>query len=317
MSLQSQLKAASPGGPTVITIGTFDGVHIGHVRLLSATVDLARSTGARSVAITFRRPPRALLNPALPVPYLCPLAERRSLITAQGIDQVIEIEFDNSIREIGADDFVHILITELEMSGLVIGPGAAVGRDRGGDETRMKALSEDLGFVLRVVSPAMADGKVVRSTSVRAALSAGDMASVSEMLGRPFTITGIVTEGDRRGRDLGFPTANITPDPQGALPADGIYACYVEVPQGRYLAATSIGIRPTFDSGPRVIEPFLLDFDADLYGHRITVEFVERLRAEERFDSVDALIVQMNIDVKNTRRILSATGNKSGTPRAK
>lgn len=314
MSLQSHLKAASPGGPTVVTIGTFDGVHIGHVQLLGATVELARATGATSVAITFRQPPRVLLKPALPVPHLCPLEERRSLIKAQGIDHVIEVDFDDSVRNIDADDFVRILIADLGMSGLVIGPGAAVGRDRGGDEVRMKALSEELGFVLRVVPPAMVGGEVVRSTAVRAALSAGEMASASEMLGRSFSITGVVTEGDRRGRELGFPTANITPDPHGALPADGIYACFVETGTGRYLAATSIGIRPTFDSGPRVIEPFLLDFDDDLYGHRITVEFVERLRKEERFDSVDALIVQINIDVRDTRRILGASRNESGTP---
>ena len=134
------------------------------------------------------------------------------------------------------------------------------------------------------------------------------------MLGRTFSITGIVTEGDRRGRELGFPTANITPDPHGALPADGIYASFVDTPQGRYLAATNVGIRPTFSGGPRLIEAYLLDFDGDLYGRPITVEFVERLREEERFDNVDALIVQMNIDVRDTRRILGATRNKSGNP---
>ena len=316
MSLQSQLKAASPGGPAVVTIGTFDGVHVGHARLFSATVELAHASSATSIAITFRHPPRMLLNPTLPVSHLCPLGERRSLITAQGIDHVIEVDFDDSVRNISADDFVRILMSELDMKGLVIGPGAAVGRDRGGDETRMKALSQEIGFVLRVVPPAMVNGKVVRSTAIRAALSAGDMASVSEMLGRAFSITGVVTEGDRRGRELGFPTANITPDPHGALPADGIYATFVETDKRRYLAATNVGVRPTFEGGPRLIEPFLLDFEGDLYGHRITVEFVERLREEERFDSVDALIEQMKNDVRDTRRILGATRKKSGTPGA-
>ena len=148
------------------------------------------------------------------------------------------------------------------------------------------------------------------------------------MLGRTFSISGIVTEGDRRGRKLGFPTANITPDPKGALPADGIYATFVTLgtpdPRGasgdqnragedRYMAATNVGVRPTFDGGPRLIEAYLLDFEGDLYGRRITVEFVERLREEVRFETVEALIDQMNIDVTDTRRILDAAGNKSGT----
>lgn len=320
MSLQSQLKAASPGGTTVVTIGTFDGVHLGHAQLLSATVALAGAADATSVAITFRSPPRELLNPTLPVPHLGPLNERSERIKALGIDQVIEVDFDDSVRNISADDFVRLLMAELDMVGLVLGPGATVGRDRGGDEARMTGLSEELDFRLRVVPPAMVHGNVVNSTAIRAALSAGDVRSASEMLGRTFSITGVVTEGDRRGRTLGFPTANITPDPHGTLPADGIYATFVTVgtppdsAQDRYLAATSVGVRPTFDGGPRLIEPFLLDFDDDLYGRRITVEFVERLREEERFDSVDALVEQMNKDVRDTRRILGAALKKSGTP---
>lgn len=313
MSLQSQLGAASPGRPTVITVGTFDGVHVGHARLLEATIKLARETDSDSVAITFRYPPRELLNPALLVPHLGALNERRELIEALGIDHVIEVDFDDEIRNVNADDFVRILIAELDMKGLVIGPGATIGHDRGGDESRMQSLSRELGFQLRVVAPAMVNGKVARSTTIRAALSTGDMASAAELLGRTFTITGIVTEGDHRGRTLGFPTANITPDPHGAIPADGIYACFVTTPDGRYLAATSIGVRPTFDNVPRVIEPFLLDFDGDLYGHRITVEFVERLRGEEKFDSVDALVEQMNTDVTDTRRILGAARQQSGS----
>ncbi len=313
MSLQSQLNAASPGRPAVITVGTFDGVHVGHARLLEATIGLAREINADSVAITFRSPPRELLDPTLPVPHLGGLDERKGLIKGLGIDHVIEIDFDDEIRSVNAENFVRILLSELDMKGLVLGPGAAVGHDRGGDEDRMRALSDELEFELRVVPPAMVNGKVARSTTIRAALTAGDMASAAELLGRTFSVTGIVTEGDRRGRTLGFPTANVTPDPHGALPADGIYACFVTTPDGRYQAATNIGVRPTFDNGPRIIEPFLLDFEGDLYGQRITVEFVERLREEAKFDSVDALIVQMNKDVEDTRRILGASREQSGT----
>ncbi|MDA1257131.1 MAG: bifunctional riboflavin kinase/FMN adenylyltransferase [Chloroflexi bacterium] len=328
MSLKSQLKAVSPGGPTVVTVGTFDGVHLGHARLLDATVELARETSATSVAITFKHPPRVLLNPEFPAPHLCPLADRRSLILARGIDHVIEVEFDESVRNIDADEFARVLMVELDMKGIVLGPGATVGRNRGGDESRMNALSEQMGFTLRVVPPAIVNGNVVRSTAIRAILSAGDVTSAAEMLGRTFSISGIVTEGDRRGRKLGFPTANITPDPKGALPADGIYATFVTLgtpdPRGasggqnregedRHMAATNVGIRPTFDGGPRLIEAYLLDFEGDLYGRRITVEFVERLREEVRFETVEALIDQMNIDVTDTRRILDAAGNKSGT----
>ncbi|MDP6822844.1 MAG: riboflavin biosynthesis protein RibF [Dehalococcoidia bacterium] len=313
MSLQSQLQKASPGRPSVVTVGTFDGVHVGHARLFEVTTGLARNIGAGSIAITFKYPPRELLKPTAPVPHLGPLSERRSLIAALGIDHVIEVDFDDQIRNTSADEFVRILMAELDMQGLVLGPGATVGRDRGGDETRMKALSDELGFELRIVPPATVNGVAARSTNIRAALSTGDMASASELLGRNFSITGIVTEGDRRGRTLGFPTANITPDPHGALPADGIYACYVTTDRGRYLAATNVGVRPTFDNGPRVIEPFLLDFEGDLYGHRISVEFIERLREEERFESVDALIEQMKNDVRDTRRVLGAARQQSGS----
>ncbi len=313
MSLQTQLNAASTGRPTVITVGTFDGVHVGHALLLRATVELAQDIDADSVAITFKYPPRELLNPELLVPHLGPLNERRKLIESLGINHLIEIDFDESIRNLEADEFVRILISELNLVGLVIGPGATIGRERGGDEARMDSLSRELGFELRVVPPAMVHGKVARSTAIRAALSTGDMASAAELLGRTFSITGIVTEGDRRGRTLGFPTANITPDPHGALPTDGIYACYVTTEGGRYQAATSIGVRPTFDNGPRVIEPFLLDFDGDLYGHRITVEFVHRLREEETFDNVDDLLTQMKNDVEVTRRILGPAPQQSGS----
>lgn len=313
MSLQTQLNAASTGRRTVITVGTFDGVHVGHALLLRATVELANDIDADSVAITFKYPPRELLNPELLVPHLGPLNERRKLIESLGINHLIEIDFDESIRNLEADEFVRILISELNLVGLVIGPGATIGRERGGDEARMGSLSRELGFELRVVPPAMVHGKVARSTAIRAALSTGDMVSAAELLGRTFSITGIVTEGDRRGRTLGFPTANITPDPHGALPTDGIYACYVTTEGGRYQAATNIGVRPTFDNGPRVIEPFLLDFDGDLYGHRITVEFVHRLREEETFDNVDDLLTQMKNDVEVTRRILGAAPQQSGS----
>ncbi len=313
MSLQSQLKAASPGRPGVVTVGTFDGVHIGHARLFEATIELARTTGADSIAITFKYPPRELLDPAKSVPHLGPLNERVVLIKALGIDHVIEVDFDDQIRNIGADEFVRILMAELDMKGLVLGPGATVGHDRGGDEARMKTLSEDQGFELRVVQPAKVNGVVARSSAIRDALISGDLATASELLGRTFSITGIVTEGDRRGRTLGFPTANIKPDPTGVIPADGIYACYVTTNSGRFLAATSIGVRPTFDNGPRIIEPFLLDFDDDLYGQQITVEFVKRLRGEERFDSVDALVVQMNTDVSDTRQLLGTADQQSGS----
>ena len=288
MSLQSQLQTVSPGRPGVVTVGTFDGVHIGHARLFEVTIELAREIEADSIAITFKYPPRKLLNPANTVPHLGPLSERRSLIEALGIDHVIEIDFDDQIRNIDAEQFVRILMAELDMKGLVLGPGAAVGRDRGGDEAHMKSLGEKLGFELRVVPPAAVNGVVARSTTIRAALSTGDMASAAELLGRNFSITGIVT-------------------------ADGIYACYVTTDSGRYLAATNVGVRPTFDNGPRVIEPFLLDFEGDLYGHRITVEFIEQLREEERFESVDALIEQMNDDVRETRRILGAARQQSGS----
>ncbi len=295
-----------------MTVGTFDGVHAGHRSLLSRVAEVARGSAgvATSVAITFREQPRAFLQPDSPATYLCTLTERLRLIRESGIDLVIPIDFDETLRSLSPRSFMTMLREHLGMSDFVSGPGAAIGRDREGDAHRLKALAGDMGFRLHVVPPACYQGAAVSSTAVRDALAAGQMASVAAMLGRNFHLCGRVERGDGRGRGLGFPTANIAtgePNMPAALPGDGIYATRAHLGDGEsYPAATSIGVRPTFGSGDRTVEAYLIDFQGELYGTRITLEFVTRLRGEEKFDTVSELVAQIARDVDRVRDELGA-----------
>lgn len=312
MSLQALLDRYAPGRPTVVTVGTFDGVHAGHRNLLSKVVELARDPGGErvGVAITFRRQPRAFLHPGERVSYLCTLDERLALVNEIGIDVVIPIDFDETLQSLSPREFMGFLRERLRMSDFVSGPGAAVGRDRRGDAEMLQALGNELGFGLHRVQPACYRGTVVSSTAIRDALAAGRMADVAGMLGRNFRLRGRVQRGDGRGRKLGFPTANIAPGEPGmpaALPGDGIYAGWAHLADGaRYMAATSIGVRPTFGEGSRTVEAYLVDFDGDLYGKTMTLEFVSRLRDERKFDDAEALVSQMKRDVSQARESLKA-----------
>lgn len=304
MSLEARLEAGAPGGPSAVTLGTFDGVHIGHARLLMATRRAARSGGASSVAIVFRQPPRVVLRAELPAPHLCALSERLSLIKQAGVDAVIDVDFTEEVRGLTARQFVEVLRRTLDMRALVMGPGATVGRDRGGDAGALQALGAELGFELTTVEPVTIEGVIVRSTAIRAALATGEVETAAAMLGRRFTVSGIVKEGERRGKSLGFPTANLAPGADTIIPADGIYAAWVTAGGEAHAAAANVGVRPTFDGDTRLLEAYLLDYDGDLYGHRITVEFVQRLRDEVRFESSEALVEQMKRDVEVVRRLL-------------
>ncbi|MFW6174764.1 MAG: riboflavin kinase, partial [Chloroflexota bacterium] len=194
----------------------------------------------------------------------------------------------------------------------VMGPGSAVGKDRTGGEGELRALGEELGFALEAIDPVIVDGVTVRSTAVRAALASGDVDVAATMLGRHFSLSGIVKEGDHRGAELGFPTANVVPPKEFALPADGVYATRVKVNGDEYPAATNLGVRPTFDGKTRLMEAYLLGYEGDLYGRRITVQFVRKLREETRFESADKLVEQMKRDVEDTRRILAEATAASG-----
>ncbi len=305
--LEQKLSGLERGRPAAATVGTFDGVHLGHRRLLDVLREEAANTGLASVTITFEEQPRALIAPGAPVAYLATLENRAQLLRESEVDIVLPVRFDDDLRCKTAIQFLEILRNAAGVELLVTGPGARLGHDRL-DSDALVPLAAKQG--IRIVQvPATrtpgSDSRIVSSSAIRSSLTAGDVKTAAQMLGRPYRIDGKVVKGDRRGRELGFPTANIEPVGRLVVPADGIYAAVIRAEGQRRMAATSIGVRPTFGPGERMIEAYILDFDGDLYGQDVEIEFIERLRGEEKFDGVEPLIDQMTRDVSDTRELLS------------
>jgi riboflavin kinase/FMN adenylyltransferase len=293
-------------GPTVATIGTFDGVHLGHQALLQQVQREASARGAKSVAFVFREQPRAFIKPTTQISYLSDFESRRDILQNVGIDHVIELEFGSAIQQLSSSDFVSVLQQQIGLVTLILGPGAMIGADRAGVEQLSAADSHpEIDFM--GVPSIVVDGEAVSSSVIRIAIVSGNCELAARMLGRNYSISGVVANGEKRGREIGFPTANLEPDFPVTVPDNGIYATLAEVNGVVHKAATSIGIRPTFKTdGGRTIEAYLLDFDGDLYTKRLRLEFVQRLRAEVAFDSVEQLVTQMNQDVEQTRQILAS-----------
>jgi riboflavin kinase/FMN adenylyltransferase len=291
-------------GPTVATIGTFDGVHLGHQALLNRVQDEAAKRGAKSVAFVFREQPRTFIKPSKQITYLSDFETRRDILNAIGIDHVVELNFTAAIQQLSSDDFVGALQERIGLVSLILGPGAMIGSDRAGVEQLSSADTlTDIEFL--GVPTIVVDGEAVSSSVIRIAILSGNCELAAKMLGRNYSIPGVVADGEKRGREIGFPTANIEPEFVVTVPDNGIYATLVDVDGETHHAATSIGVRPTFETdGGRTIEAFLLDFDGDLYTKRLRLEFVQRLRAEVAFETVELLIEQMNKDVEQTREIL-------------
>ena len=291
---------------TAVTIGVFDGVHRGHQHVLGRLGEVARQAGRTSVVLTFRNHPASVLRPDFDARYLTALDDRLRLIREVGVDLLLPITFDVELSRLTAREFAVLLRSRLLMKDLVVGPDFAMGRNRAGDVETLNALGSELGFSLHVVEPLQDDaGRPIRSTHVRDALSSGDVAAASKLLGRNYALSGTVVSGHGRGGPLGFPTANLEVPAGMAVPADGIYATWAHVAGERRMAAASIGVRPTFGEGVRTVEAFILDFDGDLYGREVGLEFVDWLRPEERFDTVEALQEQVRKDVADTRAVLA------------
>ena len=304
--LCEELSAHRPPRPAAVAFGVFDGVHLGHKHLLAS---LLRSAGERNlapVAVTLSNHPFSVLRPEVEVRMLTSLRERLQLLAASGVEHVASVTFTREVSLTSARDFMTTLRDCLGLQHFVAGPDMAVGHNREGTLPVLAMLGEELGYTLETASQFTLDGMSVHSTAVRKALDAGDIALANRLLGRRFTLDGPVVEGEGKGRGLlGFPTANIGVEPLQALPADGIYAAWLMMGDRKLPAAASIGHKPTFhEHWPTVVEAFVLDFEGDLYGEHVRLEFVERLRTQERFESVDALTAKMNDDVLRTRRIL-------------
>ena len=304
MRIDQELAALRVERDSMLTVGVFDGVHRGHRLLIAQLVEQARRTGRAAGVVTFRNHPAAVLRADFQPQYLTTLEQRLDLLRETGVDFVAPVTFDAELSRLDAREFAARLVSTLRMRGLVVGADFAMGHGRGGNPAALTRLGEELGFTVRAVD-LLADGPLtVKSTSIRRALSDGDVESVAIMLGRNFSSQGVVIEGDKRGRELGFPTANLETTPGLAVPANGIYAAWAEVDGERHMAAVSIGVRPTFGEHPRAIEAYLLEYQGNLYGKTMRLEFVAHLRDELKFDTVEALVARMRDDVQTTSQIL-------------
>ncbi len=293
-------------GRTVVTIGVFDGVHRGHQVIIGDAVRRARDEGLTCVVLTFDPHPLAVLRPGAEPTALLSLDDRVAALLAVGADAVCVLPFTRELSEREPDDFVqHVLVEGLHAAGVVVGANFHFGHRAAGDTTTLRELGDRLGFWVETIGLS-GDGESYSSTRVRELVSAGRVAEAARVLGRPHRLAAPVVHGDHRGRELGFPTANLRQVTAAAVPADGVYAGWLVRAAGdRLPAAVSVGTNPTFDGSERRVEAYVLDrTDLDLYGERVTLEFVERLRATERFDSVDELVTQMGRDVAAARTLL-------------
>ncbi|MEJ2739025.1 MAG: bifunctional riboflavin kinase/FAD synthetase, partial [Dehalococcoidia bacterium] len=305
MQIEEELKAIAPQKETVFTVGVFDGVHLGHRHLLSRVIERAREHGWLSGVLTFKSHPQLVLRPDSNLALLDNLEHRLELLKSLGIDIVTALSFTPELSRLGPREFITLLKDQLKIRGLIIGPDFALGKDREGSANQLYALGRELGFSVEAMSPFTVNGEVVSSSSIRRALSTGNMDKVNKYLGRPFRLAGKVVHGDQRGGSvLGFPTANIDVPENQAIPADGVYATIAYLNHEPLPSVTNIGLRPTFKGNHRTIETFILDFQGELHDQDIKVEFVGRLREEKRFNTPDMLTEQIRKDVEQARLIL-------------
>lgn len=296
-----------PPGPYVVTIGNFDGVHRGHQHLIGTVVADAKARGAKSLVMTFEPLPTEVLRPDRAPQRLNTTDGRLALIAALDVDIILLQRFDLAFAGWSAREFVERLVAATHPVEIVVGEDFAFGHDRAGNPDLLRAMGKSAGFETRVVERVGESS----STRIRALIAAGDVAGAAELLGHSHVLSGTVEPGARRGRTLGFPTANLAVPANLAFPPDGIYAAFVAIDRDTPLheGIAYIGPRPTFDGGARTVEVYLLDFDRDLYGSDLTVLFIDRVRGDARFESVEALIRQMRDDEARTREILARTGD--------
>ncbi len=306
MEIIRDLTSVHLARPTVLTIGSFDGIHRGHQHLIARVVARAKEIDAASALVTLHPHPKIVLRPDSPLQYLSTLEERLDLLASLGLDYGVVLPFSLEYSQIRARDFVQMLIDHLHMVELFCGADFGFGYKREGNVPFLRELGKEKGFTVSVVEPQKFDGEVMSSTRIRDYIAEGDLEDATRFLGRFPSLRGRVIRGDQRGRKLGFPTANLAVAERRLIPANGIYAVRVRVGDHWYGGAASIGVRPTFGGGHRLVEVYILDFNADLYDQVIEVQFIKRLREERKFESVDALIAQMQHDVSESRQVLSA-----------
>ena len=299
-----------PGGwgRSVVTVGVFDGVHRGHQRLIGRVVAVAAERGLPSVLITFDPHPTEVVRPGQHPAQLTTLPRRAELVAELGIDAFCVLPFTTELARTPADEFAHeVLVERLHAAAVLVGDNFTFGHGAKGHVDLLRQFGRRFGFVtegLALISDPGENGITYSSTYIRSCIDGCDVRAAAQALGRAHRVEGVVVRGDRRGRRLGFPTANLAPPQFAAIPAAGVYAAWLVHQERELAAAVSIGTKPTFSGRQRTVEAYVLDFEEDLYGHHLALDFVDRLRGQVRFDGVPALVEQMTKDVYQVRTVL-------------
>jgi len=308
MQVEKELARLTPDKDTMLTIGVFDGVHLGHKYLISQLLKHASEQNLLSGVVTFRQHPQELMSPQTRLPFLTDLDQRVNLLKNEGVDAIFVLSFTPELARLSARDFISLLQKYLRMRGLVIGHDLALGKNREGDETALRKLGKEMNFSLNVVRAKLVNGELASSTAIRKALADGDMQRAHRLIGRYFGLSGPVVTGSHRGAGLGFPTANIGVNPAQALPPDGIYATRAYFNGKTYPSMTNIGKRPTFGDNERTVEVYILDYHGNIYGHEIRIELIDRVRDEKKFNNMQELKDQIALDIEKGRAILGRHG---------
>ncbi len=295
-------------GKTSLTIGNFDGVHLGHRHLIAHVVQDAKAHGRTPAVVTFQPHPRQILQPGTRILYISSWEERLALLEDIGVELVGVIRFTPQVARLDAATFVRELQTRMGMQSLWVGPDFALGRNREGNVERLRELAQEFQFDFHVVPPLIVDGEPVHSSRIRHLIGeVGDVRAAARLLGRNFTLAGIVVHGDGRGRSIGIPTANLAVAPNRLLPANGVYATWAMLNGERWPSATNVGVRPTVagENPIRTVETHIIGLQRNLYYQHLKLEFVDRLRPERRFASLDDLVRQIRQDIAEAARLLA------------
>jgi riboflavin kinase / FMN adenylyltransferase len=307
VQVEEELSPHIPGKDSLVAIGVFDGVHLGHKYLLSQLMCQARLKDLLGIVVTFRQHPEEILSPRTNPPYLTDIDEKVRLLKSENVDAVVALTFTPELAGLAAREFLVLLKKYLRMRGLVVGPDFVLGKSAEANVNTLAVLGLDLDFSVTVVPPKMINGQVrISSTAIRNALEKGDMPKVKSLIGRPFSLNSRVIHGKGRGAGLGFPTANLDTRPGQALPADGVYATMAHIAGHTYPSVTNVGTNPTFGKNDRTVEVFILGHNGNLYDAEIKADFIARLRDEKRFKNADELQAQLARDIERARTILDA-----------
>ena len=305
MKVEQELVNIAPQRETLLTIGVFDGVHAGHRCLLENLERRAREKNLLSGVVTFNPHPQSVLHPHSQLPWLLDLKGRIESLQELDIGLVVVLSFTPELSRLSAREFISLLVKHLRMRGLMVGPDFVLGRGREGNTELLSSLGQEMGFSVESIAPFTIDGEIASSTLIRQTLAQGNMTKVKKLMGHSFYLIGKVITTNKRGRILGFPTANLDMKPQQALPGSGVYATITQVDDKQFASVTNIGTRPTFGNGEIWVETHLLNYEGNLYNKEIRVEFVQKLRGEWGFASSEELTSQIGKDIQEAEAILS------------